>query len=113
MRCLVFPYITDVMLPKMYDKVKNHVRSLVRDAVEISFTTDIWTGSVCPMSLLSLTAQWIDEAFTLHHITLHAKPFRGSHTGQAIANTLEDMLRTWGIPKSSVHVVLREHMKYD
>ena len=34
------PYITDVMLPKVYDKEKNHVRSLVRDAVAISFTAD-------------------------------------------------------------------------
>ena len=101
-------YITDLMLPKVYDKVKNHVRSLVHDAEAISFTM-IWTSSVCPMSLLSLTAQWIDEAFTLQHIILHAKPFRGSHTGQAIANIFEDMLQIWGIQKSSVHVVLRDN----
>ena len=98
-------YITDVMLPKVYDKVKNNVWYLVHDAETISFTTDIWTSSVCPMSLLSLTAQWMDKAFTLQHIALHAKPFRGSHTGKAIANIFEDMLQIWDIQKSSVHVV--------
>ncbi|KAL1249064.1 hypothetical protein QQF64_022382 [Cirrhinus molitorella] len=105
------PYITDVMLPKVYDEVKNHVRSLVHDATAISFTTDIWTSSVCPMSLLSLTAQWIDKVFTVHHITLQVKPFRCSHTSQAIANIFEDMLQIWGIPKSSIHVVLRDNAK--
>ena len=106
-------YITDLMLPKVYDKVKNHVRSLVHDAEAISFTTDrpIWTSSVCPMSLLSLTAQWMDKAFTLQHIALHAKPFRGSHTGKAIANIFEDMLQIWDIQKSSVHVVLRDNAR--
>lgn len=61
------------------------------------------------MSFHSLTAYWI--AFTIHHITLQAEPYRGSHTSQAIANISEDMLQIWGIPKSSVHVVLRDNVK--
>lgn len=44
-------YITDVMLPKVFDVVKAHVKSLVHEVKSISFTTDIWSSSVCPMSL--------------------------------------------------------------
>lgn len=75
------PYITDVMVPKLFDEVKKHVRNLVNEASALSFTTDIGTR-VCPMSLLSLTAQWIDDEFVRHQVTLHAKSFRGSHTSQ-------------------------------
>lgn len=63
------------------------------------------------MSLIRLTAQWIDDDFTLHHVMLHAKQFRGSHTGRAIANVFEEMLATWAIPKSSVHVVVRDNAR--
>ncbi|XP_025752745.1 zinc finger BED domain-containing protein 4-like [Oreochromis niloticus] len=62
------------------------------------------------MSLLSLTAQWIDEEFVCHQVTLHAKSFRGSHTSQT-CNGFDSMLQTWDIPKMSVHVVLRDNAR--
>ncbi|KAK0142029.1 Zinc finger BED domain-containing protein 4 [Merluccius polli] len=104
-------YITDTMLPKVFDEVKKHVNDLLRDVSAFSFTTDIWSSSVCPMALLSLTVQWLDNEFTLRQATLQAKPFRGSHTSQAIAGAFDGMLQTWGIPKTSVHVVLRDNAK--
>ncbi|XP_073331910.1 zinc finger BED domain-containing protein 4-like [Pagrus major] len=105
------PYITDVMVPKLFEDVKKKVRDQVNKASALSFTTDIWTSSVCPMSLLSLTAQWLDEEFIRHHVTLHAKSFRGSHTSQSIAGAFDSMLQTWNIPKTSVHAVLRDNAR--
>lgn len=104
-------YITDVMVPKLFEDVKKNVRNLVKAASALSFTTDIWTSSVCPMSLISLTAQWIDEEFVRHHVTLHAKSFRGSHTSQTIAGAFDSMLQTWNIPKMSVHAVVRDNAR--
>ncbi len=37
---------------------------------------------------------------------LHAKQFRGSHSGLAIASVFEEMLATWAIPKSYILIVL-------
>ncbi|PIO29669.1 hypothetical protein AB205_0145900, partial [Aquarana catesbeiana] len=105
-------YITDIILPKIHDMVKKHINIMLqKDIKAISFTTDIWNSSVSPLSLISLTAQWIDGKFSLHQIMLHATRFEGSHTGQAIANILEEMLQTWAIPKSSVHVVVQDSAK--
>ncbi|XP_023662393.2 zinc finger BED domain-containing protein 4-like [Paramormyrops kingsleyae] len=104
-------YMTDTELPKLHDSVKKHIHSLLQASSAFSFTTDIWTSSVSPVSLISLTSQWIDESFTPQRAILHAKQFRGSHTSQAIAHVFEEMLQTWGIPKTSVHVVLRDNAK--
>ncbi|XP_067303799.1 zinc finger BED domain-containing protein 4-like [Pseudorasbora parva] len=104
-------YMTDTELPKLNDSVKKHIHSLLQASSSFSFTTDIWTSSVSPVPLISLTSQWIDESFMPQRAILHAKQFRGSHTSQAIAHVFEEMLQTWGIPKTSVHVVLRDNAK--
>lgn len=77
----------------------------------ISFTTDIWSSDVCPMSLLSLTSHWVDResTFTPWSAVLHANKFWGSHTGTLIAKATEGMLVKWKIPKSNVHVVLGDN----
>lgn len=103
-------HVTDVMLPQLHNTVKKHITNMLQEDIKaISFTTDIWSSSVSPVSVISLTAQWIDANFTLHQVMLHAKKFQGSHTGQAIRSILEEMLDTWAIPKSSVHVVVRDN----
>ncbi len=75
----------------------------------VSFTTDIWSSDHRPLSLLSLTAHWIDADFKLQRAVLHAHEFRGSHTANAITNAMEEMLRDWKIDKKKVHVVLRDN----
>ena len=90
------------LLSPLFDEVKKHVRNLVNEASALSFTTDIWTSSVCPMSLLSLTAQWIDDEFVRHQVTLQAKFFPGLTHSQTIAGAFDSMLQTSDIPKTSV-----------
>lgn len=63
------------------------------------------------MSLISLTAEWIDDDFKLQKAILHIKEFRGSHTNQAITDEFDVMLQTWDIHKSAVHVVLQDNAK--
>ena len=81
----------------------------------MSFTSDIWISSVSPMSLISFAANHLTAISGLMRILLRGEPsdlrakhFRGAHTSAAIAGMFDDMLQTWGIPESSVHVVLRD-----
>ena len=104
-------YLTETALPQLYARVYEHVKESLKDVPVVSFTSDIWSSDVCPMTLLSLTASWVDTDFTLKSAVLQAKPFRGSHTAEAIAATFEDMLKEWNIPKNRVHVVLRDNAK--
>lgn len=104
-------YLTDVCLPELYSVVYNHVEKLIVDAVYISFTTDIWSSSVSQVSMLSLTAQWLDKDFALKKAVLHSQECRGSHTAEAIASAFEGMFERWGIPKENVHVVVRDNAR--
>lgn len=61
------------------------------------------------MSLLSLTAHWLDVHFVPQSAMLNATNFRGSHTSDAIATALKEMLDKWQIPLSRVHVFLRDN----
>ena len=40
-------HITDTVLPKLHDFVKKHIHNLLQDVKTLSFTTDIWSSSVC------------------------------------------------------------------
>jgi hypothetical protein len=55
----------------------------------ISFMTDISTSDVSPMSIMSLTTQWVDEDFVLRKGVLHAQECTGSHTAAAISMALK------------------------
>ena len=57
---------------------------------DISFITDIWSSDVSQMSMLSLTAQWIDGNFEMKRADLHVQEFAGSHMGVAIAGAFDN-----------------------
>ncbi|KAK7878679.1 hypothetical protein WMY93_030515 [Mugilogobius chulae] len=82
-------YFSHFGLPELYEDVSARIRELLdNNTSDFSFTTDIWTSTVSQISMLSLTAQWINKDFILQKAVLHAKNFSGSHTGIAIANSI-------------------------
>ena len=94
-------YVIPVSLKEMFDNVSKHTRSILHanpDAA-ISFTTDIWTSNVSLMSMLSLTAQWVDDDFPLHQVMLQCQEMVGSHTAANLAFTFDRMLQHWGIDR--------------
>ncbi|KAI4901092.1 hypothetical protein NFI96_010466, partial [Prochilodus magdalenae] len=105
-------YFSDVALPELHSLVATRVHKLINDNVTaISLTTDIWTSDVSPISILSLTAQWIDNNFELQKAVLHAQECSGSHTSSALSVAFENMFETWKISKENIHVVLRDNAR--
>ncbi|KAJ4926449.1 hypothetical protein JOQ06_008622 [Pogonophryne albipinna] len=86
-------YIAEKGIPALHTKVREQVQRHLKEATSIALTTDLWSSGVAPMSLLSLTAHWIDSSFTLHNVVLHAK----------------EMLAKWDIDNDKVHVVMRDN----
>ncbi|XDV31281.1 hypothetical protein PO909_034002 [Leuciscus waleckii] len=106
-------YISETALPELYSRVSSHVADQLKDVQSFSFTTDIWSSDVCPMSLLSLkepyVTHWLNDSYDLQSAVLHIKEMRGSHTSRAISDSIKEMFDGWKIPISKVHVILRDN----
>lgn len=66
-------YFSDVCLPAKYDMIATLLHTLTDGKKDISFTTDLWTCDVGLVSLLGLTAQWLDKDFKLYRAVLYAQ----------------------------------------
>lgn len=67
-------YFTDVCLQELYQMGYEHIKSLMNNNVtSVSFTSDIWSSSVSPMSRLSLIVQFINENFEFIKVVLHSQ----------------------------------------
>lgn len=75
----------------------------------ISFTSDMWGASVCLMSMLSLTAQSIDQILEINKVVLCSQEFLGSHTD--LTNCLEETAGTDHRVKVSKATLLEEVQK--
>ncbi|XP_060761342.1 zinc finger BED domain-containing protein 4-like [Neoarius graeffei] len=104
-------YLTDVCLPQLYQTVYAHIETLLKANVSISFTSDIWSADACPMSLLSLTAHFIDANFERHNIVLHCQEFTGSHSAEALVGAYRCMFQSWGIQTERIHAILTDNAK--
>ena len=75
-KCPSRKYFTDTIVPKISTGMKE-VCKLIGTAKYISFTTDVWSSSVSIISLLSLTAHWVDDTFVKVSAVLHAQTVCG------------------------------------
>lgn len=101
-------YMSEVIIPEVYTKVKNVIRAEIAKAKAISITTDIWTCMNNLLGFLSYTAHWLDEEFELQHRVLQMQHFRGPHTADNIRSVLSDLSVSWDID-TRIHLVLRDN----
>lgn len=102
-------YVTETVMPKIYETVRKQVEVEIAGVPHISFTSDLWSTTVSVNSLMSLTAHWLTEAFDRKRAILHVQPFDGSHTGDQIRMKFEEMFNTWKIKEDQIHLVLRDN----
>ena len=56
-------YFYDGAIPELQVVLFNTIEKLIDSGTWVSFTTDIWTSCVTPLSMLSLMAQWVGKNF--------------------------------------------------
>lgn len=67
--------ITEAVIPRVFDFVRKHTDSLFQDILVFSFTTEIWTSSVCPVTRNCFAAQWQVELQAKEHAhSTHTPP---------------------------------------
>ncbi|KAF2902210.1 hypothetical protein ILUMI_03986 [Ignelater luminosus] len=101
-------YITQKIIPDIYDRIYEKIKYNISSAFAISVTSDIWTCLHNNASFLSFTAHWISPEFKLEHGVLAIKPFSGSPTGENIAKELNIVANRWDIEHTKIHVLIHD-----
>ncbi|XP_061704198.1 zinc finger BED domain-containing protein 4-like [Cydia pomonella] len=101
-------YMSEVILPKIYEKVKLCVKKDIDQAKAVSVTTDMWTCTDNVTSFLSFTAHWLNAELAAQHRVLQMCNFTGQHTAEKIRASLETMAESWDLG-SKVHIIVRDN----
>ncbi|CAI5537644.1 unnamed protein product [Closterium sp. Naga37s-1] len=67
-------------------------------AGRMSLTFDIWTGEN-NVAFMAVTCHYVTSDFQLKPAVIDFRELKGSHTGDLIADELEEVLREWGLEK--------------
>ena len=101
-------FFKEKMIPTIHKSVLHKVQTLVDNAYNISFTTDIWTN-VSNHSFISVTGHCLDKNFTSSTVVLRVVPFDKSHTAANIATLLQGVLIGYNIAKHKVHIIVSDN----
>ena len=93
-------HFSDKILPQLYEEVRGKVVDELSHVKCYSATTDLWS-SIGMTPYLSLTIHFINSDWVLCSRNLNTTYMPEDHTGQNIAELLQEMIETWNltIPK--------------
>ena len=94
-------HFVDVQLPRLFSEIRDKVLTELKDVQYYAGTTDLWT-SVANHPYLSFTVHFIDQQWNLCSCCLDTAPLFDDHTGQNIADTIQDVLSNWGLRAESL-----------
>lgn len=101
-------YMTENIIPDIYERIYTKIKENILQASAISVTSDMWTCTHNNSSFLSFTAHWVSTEFKIEYAVLAMKPFSGSHTGDNIAKELNSIATCWDIPNSKIHLLVHD-----
>lgn len=90
-----------VALPNLYNKTRARVAEQLQNIVYYSTTTDLWSSRTTH-PYLSLTVHFIDGEWALRGMCLQTSYFPDDHTGEIIAQGLQDSLASWKLREDSL-----------
>ena len=80
---------------------------LTQDAIAVWLTSDMWTSNTME-AYMPVTAHFITPAWEMQSCVLMTKPFPERHTGQNIADSIEQVVRSFGINTAKVKAVVHD-----
>ncbi|KAF0029349.1 hypothetical protein F2P81_018454 [Scophthalmus maximus] len=95
--CYVIPtcrYITEVAVPRMYEEVKQVVKTSLGSAERVAPTCDGWTSRATE-SYVMITSHHIDQEWKLISHVLQTRATHESHTSGNIVELLKRALEKW------------------
>ncbi|KAJ8303649.1 hypothetical protein KUTeg_018759 [Tegillarca granosa] len=92
------------IIPDKYREVKQEVIASLSKAEQVALTSDGWT-SRATQSYVTITSTHISQNLELVNYVLQTRSMPESHTGENIADCLQQALKEWNIPDSPLYLV--------
>lgn len=88
-------YFTREALPKMYSEVRASLAVQLAKVSHFALTTDMWSSRTCE-PYMSVTVHFI-ESWEMKTACLQTSYFPQDHTGEHIAEALQEVLKSWNL----------------
>ena len=86
--------IASKYVPAMHSTLKENVSKQLKDADYYCITTDMWS-SRAKQSYIAVTIHYLTDSFDMRSYLLETKEFPEVHTGDMIAESLQQILTEW------------------
>ncbi|XP_025759720.1 zinc finger BED domain-containing protein 1-like [Oreochromis niloticus] len=86
-------YFTREALPKMYTEVRQSLATQLTKVSHFALTTDMWSSRTCK-PYMTVTIHFMED-WELKTARFQTSYFPQDHTGEHIAEALQDVLKTW------------------
>ncbi|XP_028837232.1 zinc finger BED domain-containing protein 1-like [Denticeps clupeoides] len=97
-------YMTDKAVPRIYDKVKDNVKSALSSVPRVALTCDVWTSRATE-AFVTINCHYVDEEWELMSHVLQTRAMHESHTGSNIAELLKAALVEWDLVSKDPAIV--------
>ncbi|CAH1107397.1 unnamed protein product [Psylliodes chrysocephalus] len=100
--------VTDTLMPKMYNKIRDTLKHRISHAYAVCITTDSWT-SLKNENFTAITAHWLvdneKDGLTACFGLLDCIVYRERHTAENLSELLQTKINEWGIQNKIVAAV--------
>lgn len=95
--------LTNNLIPKFCKDISDKLKEMLDQTEHVGITTDIWSSD-SNKSFITVTCHFIYNG-EQKNVVLETKEIPGSHTGIAIANSLQEVFNKWSISEKITAIV--------
>lgn len=105
--------LSPICLNKISDAYIEKIKEQLKAAPPyLSMTCDMWSDKYRHRSFICFTIHFIDVNIGLHKYSLKTEPFDGSHTGEAIAQKLSQVVSEYNLNLNNLIIVSKISMNF-
>lgn len=96
--------LTNILIPKMYDKAINDLEKELSNATTVAVTADAWSDP-CMKAYFAITAHLITQDWIPKAYLLDCKRLCGSHTADYLRECYDNIINRYNIQSKTTHLV--------
>ena len=100
-------YFAREVLPDMYATLRQKLSERLAKVTHFGLTTDMWTSRTCE-PYMCLTVHFIED-WEMKTACLQTSYFPDNHTGENIAEALQDALASWGLNEKGLVAITTDN----